>query len=819
MTEQRLVVDFNAPVGPFRGGAAGTLYGLGDNGVPTRAVLNGAHVTTSSQKAPGGAQHPSGDALAVEGGFFAKHGRDMYVYLQDHYPDWPYHGGRRPGDDADGRWSFLAVAERVAESVAAGSARPGDYVLIPFNEPDGGNWYPDWPAQRDQFLADWRATVEVLRDVWERHGLGRPRIGGPGDMKWQPRRTADFLEFAVAHDCLPDVVIWHELGIENLGTFRGHLAEYRALEARLGLGPLEVNITEYGMLRDMAVPGQLIQWFALFEDTKVDAQVAYWNYAGNLSDNSARAHGANGGWWLWKWYGDLDGATTVRVAPPLADVPDTLQAIGAGDATNRRATVLLGGGSGEVVLELRGLAEAGLAGGVDVAVREARLTGVDGLHPAPPVVRAWRGLAVHDGVPLELRLAVSDPTSACQVLITPAVPEAQPPAHWRADVEAETTRLDDATVAVQDPRAREGWQFLASGSAHVVDFSAPSSAATWQTALPHDGRYRLQSIGTAAGEPGQLAVFVDGAPAGLLRHPAGLALNETSRGHYRGSAEVVLTLTRGEHEFSVRPSLDGVTLLPGAEITLDRFTLMDASDGDLEVHPAATFRLADGARLEWAPSRGAAVLADRARADAYVTAWETGYHELILRTTRPGGVVVALDGCPVGIVDCDGDAPGRAVVHLVEGVTEVELSAAAGVAEVISLELRRAASYDADRVVVAADGDALEVPRTGTIASPGPHHVVITYANADLDGEHDYNPQVVDRHLELSEGERPVGRAGCRYTYSWANEWDRALPVVLETADDPLRLVPVGGPSPVVSRIVVAPLRLSVDPPSATLCG
>lgn len=238
MTEQRLVVDFTAPVGPFRGGAAGTLYGLGDNGVPTRAVLNGAHVTTSSQKAPGGAQHPSGDALAVEGGFFAKHGRDMYVYLQDHYPDWPYHGGRRPGDDADGRWSFLAVAERVAESVAAGSARPGDYVLIPFNEPDGGNWYPDWPAQRDQFLADWRATVEVLRDVWGRHGLGRPRIGGPGDMKWQPRRTADFLEFAVAHDCLPDVVIWHELGIENLGTFRGHLAEYRALEARLGLGPL-----------------------------------------------------------------------------------------------------------------------------------------------------------------------------------------------------------------------------------------------------------------------------------------------------------------------------------------------------------------------------------------------------------------------------------------------------------------------------------------------------------------------------------------------------------------------------------------------------
>ena len=67
------------------------------------------------QKAPFGTQHPSGDALAVEEGFFAKHGRDMYIYIQDHYPDWPYHGGRRPGD-LDGRWSFLDVVERHPDS-------------------------------------------------------------------------------------------------------------------------------------------------------------------------------------------------------------------------------------------------------------------------------------------------------------------------------------------------------------------------------------------------------------------------------------------------------------------------------------------------------------------------------------------------------------------------------------------------------------------------------------------------------------------------------------------------------------------------------
>ena len=35
MTSDRLVVDFSSPVGPFRGGASGTLYGLGDDGVPS----------------------------------------------------------------------------------------------------------------------------------------------------------------------------------------------------------------------------------------------------------------------------------------------------------------------------------------------------------------------------------------------------------------------------------------------------------------------------------------------------------------------------------------------------------------------------------------------------------------------------------------------------------------------------------------------------------------------------------------------------------------------------------------------------------------
>ncbi len=63
---ETLSVDFSQSTGDFRGGASGTLYGLGDDGVPSQAVLNGAHVTNTSQKPPDGLQHPNGDVLDVE---------------------------------------------------------------------------------------------------------------------------------------------------------------------------------------------------------------------------------------------------------------------------------------------------------------------------------------------------------------------------------------------------------------------------------------------------------------------------------------------------------------------------------------------------------------------------------------------------------------------------------------------------------------------------------------------------------------------------------------------------------------------------------
>jgi hypothetical protein len=853
---ETLAVDFSRSTGVFRGGASGTLYGLGDDGAPTAALVNGAHLTNSSQKAPYGTQHPSGDALKVEAGFFAKHGQELAVYVQDYYPDWPYDGGRRPGDDrtydqADGSftstpngvWDYLEVVEFVTEAVATRSAHPEKYLLIPFNEPDLGNWYPDWAAQKATFLADWSAAYDTIQAVYARHGLGHARVGGPGDAWWRADRSRDILTHAKAEGSVPDVFIWHELGIDNLATFRSHLAEFRAIEREVGVGPLAVNITEYGMLRDMGTPGQLVQWFSMFEDAKVDAQTAFWAYAGNLSDNTARPNGANGGWWLFKWYGDLAGSRTVRVTPPRLDAVDTLQAIAAIDPANRRATVLYGGTGSDVHLSLSGLDRAGLGARVDVEVREVRTFGPQGLATTPPVVKVLEGAAVAGGR-LELDVPTYDRDSAYQVVVTPEQTRrlAVSPV-WTSSVEAEDTTVTAACAVQHDHRESGGWTYLPSGGGDVGCIHGPGARLDWTVTVPRTGSYRLQVLGnTWSGPPGRHALFVDGQNAATIQHGG------SRGGTYRGSAETTIALTAGEHALSIRSSVDGVTTLPNADIVLDRFTLTDVTGGEPTSYPASTLRYAGGAGLVWSgTTRGyGRVAGGAARADAYLTAMESGYHDLTVRyaATCATDLRLSVNGRQVATVRAPRAGQWRSTVrvHLAEGINEVELRSTTGVL-VDTLGTTRTPAADAAAVTVEAEdatlggtaaavtdapasgtnvsgrghvewvgqGEAnyVEIPRRAGIDRAGQYDVVVRYANAELGSAHPYNPQVVDRRLEVREaGAGTAGAAYFRYTHTWNNYWERTVPVTLTTSGGALRLLNPTAWAPNLDRITIAPAVL-----------
>lgn len=853
----RVAVDFGTTTGDFRGGATGTLYGLGDDGSPSPAVLEGARVTNTSQKPPQGAQHPNGDALDVESDFFAAGGQDLYVYAQDMYPDWAYNGGQRPADaNGDGEWDYLPILRQVVESIASNSAHPEKYVFIPFNEPDAGNWYPNWSTQKTQFLADWSAAYVEIQKIYTAHGLGAAKVGGPGDAGWHADRSRDFLAYAKQKRQLPDVFIWHELGTQNLATFRGHNAEYKRILADLGIADIPVNITEYGMLRDMGVPGQLIQWFSMFEEQKVDAQTAYWNYAGNLSDNSARSNGANGGWWMFKWYGDLAGSETVKVTPPQADAADTVQAIAARDDADGEATVLVGGGSSDVQLDLTGLDSATFGSSVDVVVRAARLNGAEGLSGQPPVIVSTRASLASGAA--TVTIPNNDRYAAYEVQITK--PLAQRPAvdtRLVSSVEAENATLANATAYTQDP-ARE-WSFMASGGRDVGSFNQVGSSVTWNVTVPRDGTYRLSVLAGANQAPGQHALFVDGGFDQLVKYSADLSHT------YRGSTDVLVPLKAGTHSLSLRASRDGQTRLPGSDITLDRFELRDATDGEPTTYPATEARLTSGAQLVYgqtpAAGNGGARLSGAAGASFFVAATESGYHDVAVRytTTRASavGLTVGDKAIPAGSVSAAGAWTTTVRVWLTQGVNEIGVTSSTGAVVTDVTSTRGAAQRTADT----AQGNAVKVQaesltraggtivrtlpattgsngsadaqgavsvlgslgngagNTATLARPaglgaGDYVLTLSAANADKSASINYNPQVISRFVDVTEAGGTRERVTVRHNYAWTSFWDYAQPLRLTTASGAITLGNTTAWAPDIDTVTLA--KQSVGTPTTT---
>ncbi|MBE1876327.1 hypothetical protein [Myceligenerans pegani] len=830
-----LAVDLATSTGPFRGGASGMLYGLGDDGVPTDAIIAGARPTNITQKAPHGEQHPNGDPLDVEDAFFAGGGEYLMVNIQDYYPDWPYNGGRRPADFD----SYLDIVRTVVTSIVEESNHPEKYVFTPFNEPDGGNWYGNWSTMRGTFLQDWKAVHRTIREVYP-----EARIAGMGDAAWRPQRTREILEFAQANDVLPDMFTWHELGIQNLATYRSHYHAYRQIEADLGIAPLPVNITEYAMRRDMSVPGQLVQWLAMFEDTKVDAQTAYWTYAGNLNDNMAKGNAANGAWWLLKWYADLTG-DTVRVTPPQLDTADTLQGIATLDEEKAQATVVFGGTGSDVRVDLSGI-DAGVFGDVvDVQVREAEWSGQEGEALAPRVVAAER-VAVAGGS-IQVDVPNDDRLSAYQLVVTPAQDE-RPAVDttWRAETEAEDTALQN--VQVYSKPMSDAWTFAASGQRDVGSTNQAGSSLTWTVDVPATGTYRFGVVAGVNGPeigPGRHALFVDGTRAATVEYEAGFSWA------YRGRAEVLVELTAGRHDLSLRMSADGSTLLPGSDISLDRFDLALVEGPEKATYPASLARL-EGATVNYggsAPDGSVRIDGDGA-AVFYVAARDTGYYDVTLDYTARAatGVGLAVNGRAVdGLAAAGaGERASTARVHLAAGISELVVTSGGGI-DLSSLTTERATDGDAAVLRVEAE-DGLELhgaARVDGVAQPtnvsgrkvgwlgggtanhgvwarpaeagaGPYDLVVRYANADKNTGHAYNTDVISRFLDVTEEGGGTTRGAFRHNYSWNGYWTHTVPLDLTTSGGALRFGNATGWAPDIDWFALAPLVQGVTNESAT---
>ncbi|MBA4865825.1 cellulosome protein [Streptomyces sp. PSKA54] len=804
---QTITVDLGAPEGEVMLGANGALYGLGDDGVPSDAALAPLKLTSISQKPDGGLQHPNGDAIAVSKSFFRNGGGDVNVMMQDIYQKWPY-------EDL-GLADYLTKVDSIVEKVNA-AEHSDRFVYVPFNEPDW-IWYglntkdpAAYEKNRDRFLADWKTVYQRIRSQDP-----DARIAGPNEAYYDKRLLPDFLTFAKANDVLPDVMTWHELSPDSLRYFQSNYDHYRALEKSLGISPLPVNIDEYANRRDLAVPGQLVQWVSMFERNKVLANQAYWDAAGNLSGNVVRTNIPNGGWWLFRWYAGMTGQT-VKVTPPSPNAIDTLQGLASLDTSRKQAQVLVGGASGDADVAMQHVDPKVFGTSVTATVAEAAWSGYEGQHASPRVLSRTKVSVGSDGS-VTVPLKGMKKMSAYRIVLTPAgsgTPAAAT-VPWSASYEAEDAQITGGQVYTQGTVANANG-YAASGTKDVGSLNTESSKVDFTVTVPSTGTYDLSILyGNQSGAPSTQKLSVDGGPATTVTYPS------TENWTYRAKKDLTVDLTAGTHTLTLAHDT--------AEVTLDRI--------DLTAHvvPSTSYEatLADvsgnvsNVSYDYGDSSGtgtgALVLGSGGKAVFDVYAPRDGYFTVTSRASA--AVQLSLHGETVAA------APNRALkLYLVAGNNRIT---ATGQAALRSLDVTGSGStsgtltYEGAQAKLAGGarlvdsayassgtyigwlGNSASSTATFTVDAPrtGKYVLVVQYSHNDRrDNGHAYNTDIMSRTADITVGGR-TQTVTFKNTWSWDDYWTLGVPVELKEGSNSVTFGNASAWAPNIDRIQVAAVR------------
>lgn len=531
--------------------ASGSLYGLTEDGVNTstglfatpQALLDPLKPRMFRQPAPNHHHLPNGEQVVVSdalkvAGKAARAGATVTILMPEMYVDFPY------------PWSGWTDWNRMTDEIvsarlASGATNIYGYEL--WNEP---NWTFDGKGW-GSFADFWRGTAQRIRSK----DSGAKLIGPSIDM-WDAAWMRDFLTSARASGVLPDVVVWHELGKPEGNVYdtpapwfiADHVAEYRNIESSLGIGPLPISINEFAVQREEGVPGSNLRYFAQFERAGVDtACAAFWFRPGRLSNILTDKGQANGGWWLYRWYGDLSG----RMAMATSSRPRqlSLDGIASVDPAQRTARVIFGGTDGDAVVSIRGLDGAGFVSGqVHVKAEATPWYGVDTAVAAP--VALFEGDFRVAGNRLILPFHDLDSAWGYHLLLTAG-------GAARTRLEAEAATLTNATAVDHSAASSDG---------HVAQMSAAGSAVRFTVETPSAGTYALQiAYANGTGAEARQALAVNGSAAAEVVYPSTSGWFAQGKS---GRVRVTATLRAGTNTIELAKGsagsveLDAIDLIP-----------------------------------------------------------------------------------------------------------------------------------------------------------------------------------------------------------------------------------------------------------------
>ncbi len=390
--------------------ASGNLYGIAEEDVPSRAAVESLDISSVSAKVIDGLQHPVGDVDHISSSLPKVD--YLVVYLQDTYSTWYYDNEeiflqRKQGVYDWREYIRNVYFPRIKEAVNKLISKPyhDKLVYCLYNECDNGVWFGTWKdgyAEFDEngkhaFFEAWLETYNYVRSL-DPNAV----IGGPGYFEYNKDKIREFLTYCRDNDCIPDILIYHELNDISSRDWDLHAEERHKIENELGIEEITAIVTEYGTMQECGNPAAMLPYIRQAEYTKTYGNIAYWRLANNLNDNLAGANTPNSCWWLYRWYADMEGSL---LRPDIRDLfhGDFAKAVkeerhmrykylnGFGSVNNNkdRIDILLGGAdySGQVIIE--NIKTTSLGRRIHIKIEAVTFVGLGGEVFAPYIIKEY----------------------------------------------------------------------------------------------------------------------------------------------------------------------------------------------------------------------------------------------------------------------------------------------------------------------------------------------------------------------------------------------------------------------------------------------
>ena len=730
-SNQVLTVDASEILGESTTKATGFLYGLAENEVPSSAITKALKIASVSQKVPDGLQHPTGDIDHIKGQLESC---DYIVaYLQDSFDTWYYchqeiMAMREAGtyDWKDFLYNrYLPIVEEKVKHLEA-----QDYsdriVYCIFNECDNAIWFGNYvdgnchydDIGKQNFYEAWKITYDFIKSM-----APDAKIGGPGFYDYETTKIEGFLKYTAENNCVPEIMIWHELAYWSIPDWHLHYEDYRRLEEKHGIDDLDIIVTEYGEPEECGNPSDMLHYIIAMEKTGIWGNMAYWRLSNNLNDTTADDNSPNSNWWLYRKYAEMKGQQRLEVTSKSQneyEPQNRLDGYATLSTDGKAINMLVTGKDKKSYITLKNLTATNIKGDVDIRVETVYYEGLSGIVNKPTLLTQYTVKAAKN---LNIGLPATDDDAVYFVTVS---------------------QHEDEIEAVRNTDIPKRYEF--------EDGKLKGNAYTYDSWYATTGKLQGMVGGMENdGDGVKLTFTVSRKDTYDLRIIFGKA-NDTGTSDGRDYAKVKMIIDGKEEIISLENTIK-------SECTTSKTITKELYMGihTIEFYNCeGTYVLDSMIVSPYDDSNEIQVLSDSYNR-YFAVAPHDGYYELISNTTGE----INIDGAY-------GSVQNGSIVYLRRGINEITYDGELRLftanakaftktikAEDITLDGKAQCLTDKYGVtyidnISSQGGKAtfnIEVP------SDGDYRVTILYANNSEGGVHDYNVDLIERYLTVTTNE------------------------------------------------------------------